>query len=235
LLIELEQPGVTIRPIISMTGEHHFNEVVFDGVFVPDVQVVGAIGEGWAQVTSELAYERSGPERLLSTFVLLDTLVGELALRSRSGDLPAVGVPADVAGGGRGARRGRGARDRGGAGQGRRDAVGERDHRGSPDADGDSRGRARSGGIRDGRAAGAGGPARARVHAARRHQRDPARHRGPRAGPAVNADMTAADGERELLRRTVEDLLARHCTAARVAAAAAGAGWDAGLWQALEE
>ena len=89
LLIELEQPGVTIRPIISMTGEHHFNEVVFDGVFVPDEQVVGTIGEGWAQVTSELAYERSGPERLLSTFVLLDTLVGELAARSGSGDMGA--------------------------------------------------------------------------------------------------------------------------------------------------
>jgi acyl-CoA dehydrogenase len=51
----------------------------------------------------------------------------------------------------------------------------------------------------------------------------------------VNADMTAADGERELLRRTVEGLLAGHCTPARVAAAAAGAGWDADLWQALEE
>jgi acyl-CoA dehydrogenase len=47
--------------------------------------------------------------------------------------------------------------------------------------------------------------------------------------------MTAADGERELLRRTVEDLLAGHCTPARVAAAAAGSGWDSGLWQALEE
>lgn len=90
LLIELDQPGVTIRPIISMTGEHHFNEVVFDAVFVPDEQVVGTIGDGWDQVTSELAYERSGPERLLSTFVLLDTLVGELAARSGdsgSGDL----------------------------------------------------------------------------------------------------------------------------------------------------
>ena len=82
LLIEFAQPGVTVRPIISMTGEHHFNEVVFSDVFVPDAQVVGAIGDGWAQVTSELAYERSGPERLLSTFVLLDTLVGELALRA---------------------------------------------------------------------------------------------------------------------------------------------------------
>ena len=47
--------------------------------------------------------------------------------------------------------------------------------------------------------------------------------------------MSAEDGERELLRQTVEDLLAAHCTPARVAAAAAGSGWDAGLWQALEE
>jgi alkylation response protein AidB-like acyl-CoA dehydrogenase len=100
LLIELEQPDVTIRPIISMTGEHHFNEVVFDGVFVPDEQVVGTIGEGWAQVTSELAYERSGPERLLSTFVLLDTLVGELAARSESGsgDMGAGAVDAGAVG-----------------------------------------------------------------------------------------------------------------------------------------
>lgn len=94
LLIELGQPGVTIRPIISMTGEHHFNEVVFDGVFVPDEQVVGTIGEGWAQVTSELAYERSGPERLLSTFVLLDALAGELA--SRADDSGAAGAAGAV-------------------------------------------------------------------------------------------------------------------------------------------
>ncbi|HEY2285907.1 MAG TPA: acyl-CoA dehydrogenase family protein [Streptosporangiaceae bacterium] len=47
--------------------------------------------------------------------------------------------------------------------------------------------------------------------------------------------MTGTDGERELLRQTVGDLLAGHCTPARVAAAAAGSGWDADLWQALEE
>ena len=90
LLIEFSQPGVTVRPIISMTGEHHFNEVVFGDVFVPDEQVVGAIGDGWAQVTSELAYERSGPERLLSTFVLLDALAAELA--GRAGDSGAAGA-----------------------------------------------------------------------------------------------------------------------------------------------
>jgi acyl-CoA dehydrogenase len=47
--------------------------------------------------------------------------------------------------------------------------------------------------------------------------------------------MTGTDGERELLRQTVGDLLAGHCTPARVAAAAAGSGWDADLWHALEE
>lgn len=45
--------------------------------------------------------------------------------------------------------------------------------------------------------------------------------------------MNAADGERELLRQTVEDLLAGHCTPARVAAAVSG--WDAALWQTLED
>ncbi len=87
LLIELDQPGVTIRPIISMTGEHHFNEVRFGEVFVPDAQVVGTVGEGWAQATSELAYERSGPERLLSTFVLLDAVAGQLAAAGAGADL----------------------------------------------------------------------------------------------------------------------------------------------------
>jgi acyl-CoA dehydrogenase len=51
----------------------------------------------------------------------------------------------------------------------------------------------------------------------------------------LSAGQSAADGERELLRQTVEDLLAGHCTPARVAAAAAGPGWDADLWRALEE
>ncbi|MGI9003273.1 MAG: acyl-CoA dehydrogenase family protein, partial [Pseudonocardia sp.] len=57
----------------------HFNEVVFDRVFVPEAMVLGEPGAGWRQVTSELAFERSGPERFLSTFPLLVALVGELA------------------------------------------------------------------------------------------------------------------------------------------------------------
>lgn len=75
-IIELDSPGVEIRPILSMTGAHHFNEVHLDGVFVPDELVMGTIGEGWRQVTSELSFERSGPERFLSTFPLLAALRG---------------------------------------------------------------------------------------------------------------------------------------------------------------
>ena len=54
-----------------MGGEHHFNEVDFDDVFVPDADVLGEIGDGWRQVTSELGFERSGPERILSTATLI--------------------------------------------------------------------------------------------------------------------------------------------------------------------
>ncbi len=78
-IVELDSPGVQIRPIPLLTGAHHFNEVVFDRVFVPDDMVLGEVGAGWRQVTSELAFERSGPERFLSTYPLLAALVGELA------------------------------------------------------------------------------------------------------------------------------------------------------------
>ena len=77
-IVDLDSPGVTIRPIPLLTGAHHFNEVVFDEVFVADEQVLGEIGGGWAQVTGELAYERSGPERFLSTFPLLTAIVRQL-------------------------------------------------------------------------------------------------------------------------------------------------------------
>jgi alkylation response protein AidB-like acyl-CoA dehydrogenase len=70
-LVDMRTPGVEVRPIIALTGEHHFNEVVFTDVFLPADSVIGGIGEGWQQVTSELANERSGPERFLSSFELL--------------------------------------------------------------------------------------------------------------------------------------------------------------------
>ncbi len=81
LLVELDWPGIQMRPILNLAGEHHFNEVVFDDVFVPDTRVVGEIGEGWKQVISELAFERSGPERFLSFYPLLAHLLDPLAAK----------------------------------------------------------------------------------------------------------------------------------------------------------
>ena len=63
--------GLSIRPVNALTGEHHFNEIVFQDAFIPDTALLGEEGQGWHQVTSELAYERSGPERFLSSFILL--------------------------------------------------------------------------------------------------------------------------------------------------------------------
>ena len=78
LIVDLRGPGITVRPIRLLSGEPHFNEVIFEEAFVAAEMLVGTEGEGWKQVTSELAYERSGPERFLSTFPLLAEAVTEL-------------------------------------------------------------------------------------------------------------------------------------------------------------
>ncbi|MGO9264716.1 MAG: acyl-CoA dehydrogenase family protein [Candidatus Binataceae bacterium] len=74
-LVPLATKGITIRPIVSMPGRHDFNEVLFEDVHVPADALLGQEGGGWAQVISELAFERSGPERFLSSFVLLEAFV----------------------------------------------------------------------------------------------------------------------------------------------------------------
>ena len=70
-LVDMKTPGITIRPILDLAGEHHFNEVVFEDMSLPESALIGTLGGGWNQVTSELAYERSGPDRFLSAFTLL--------------------------------------------------------------------------------------------------------------------------------------------------------------------
>ncbi len=77
-LVDLKTRGIKIRPVNAMSGEHHFNEVLFQDVFLPETALLGKQGDGWRQVTSELAFERSGPERFLSLFTLLVELVRTL-------------------------------------------------------------------------------------------------------------------------------------------------------------
>jgi len=70
-IVDMKTPGIKVSPIVDLSHEHHFNEVVFEDVFLPASAMLGNQGDGWKQVTGELAYERSGPDRFLSTFTLL--------------------------------------------------------------------------------------------------------------------------------------------------------------------
>lgn len=70
-LVEMRSPGITCNPIRQMSGIKDFCEVVFDNVFIPEDQLIGEIDAAWKQATTELAYERSGPERFLETFAVL--------------------------------------------------------------------------------------------------------------------------------------------------------------------
>jgi acyl-CoA dehydrogenase len=74
-LVDMKTPGIRINPIYQMSGLHDFNEVVFEDAFMPDDHVLGEIDGAWKQATSELAYERSGPERFLETLYVLIELV----------------------------------------------------------------------------------------------------------------------------------------------------------------
>lgn len=72
VIVDLSLPGVTVRPITDLSGDSHFCEVFFDNVQLAEDALIGAEGMGWEQVTAELAFERSGPERLYSSIVLFD-------------------------------------------------------------------------------------------------------------------------------------------------------------------
>jgi len=85
-IVDLSLPGIRVRSIEDLTGDAHFNEVFFDDVVLADDALIGTEGAGWQQVTAELAFERSGPERIYSSMVLLDAWLAYLRkLASASG------------------------------------------------------------------------------------------------------------------------------------------------------
>ena len=91
-VIDLKAPGVKVNPIRDLTGDAHFSEIVFDDVLLGEDALIGKEGAGWEQVNAELAFERSGPERLLSSIVLVDERLAWL--RERGADVPAESVAA---------------------------------------------------------------------------------------------------------------------------------------------
>ncbi|MFN4222349.1 MAG: acyl-CoA dehydrogenase family protein [Novosphingobium meiothermophilum] len=91
LIIDLKAPGVTIRPIVDLTGDAHFAEVFFENVELGEDALVGQEGDGWNQVVAELAFERSGPERIYSSVVLLDAWIRHMQAAGRSDAAALVG------------------------------------------------------------------------------------------------------------------------------------------------
>ena len=86
MIVDLSLPGITVRTIGDLAGDAHFNEVFFDDVLLPPDAIVGDEGAGWAQVTAELAFERSGPERIYGSIVLFDAWVDYLRSLPRATD-----------------------------------------------------------------------------------------------------------------------------------------------------
>ena len=87
IIVDLSLPGVTVRPITDLSGDSHFCEVFFNNVTLSADALIGEEGRGWDQVTAELAFERSGPERLFSSIVLFDEWLA--FVRTEAGRTPA--------------------------------------------------------------------------------------------------------------------------------------------------
>jgi alkylation response protein AidB-like acyl-CoA dehydrogenase len=73
-IVDMKTPGITVKPIVDMTGAHHFNEVFFDQVRVSKSALVGEKDRGWYQIAAQLDYERSGIERLMSNYLLYEAI-----------------------------------------------------------------------------------------------------------------------------------------------------------------
>lgn len=91
LIVDMQSPGITVRPVLDLSGHRTFNQVFFQDTFVPADRILGKRGRGWAQVTSELSLERSGPDRFLSSLILLLELIRELGQRASDEATCAVG------------------------------------------------------------------------------------------------------------------------------------------------
>ncbi len=77
-LVDMQTPGITVRPLVNMANRHHFNEVFFEDVRVPAANMVGDENRGWYVATTTLDFERSGISRVVSGVRLLNELT-ELA------------------------------------------------------------------------------------------------------------------------------------------------------------
>lgn len=84
-IVDMKLPGIEIRPLMDMTGAHHYSEVFFDNVRMPKTSLVGEKNRGWYQIAAQLDYERSGIERLMTNYPLYQDLVDYVKKTKRRG------------------------------------------------------------------------------------------------------------------------------------------------------
>lgn len=89
-LVDLSLPGISITGINDLAGTAHFNETLFDNVALRHDALLGVEGKGWSQVMGELAMERSGPERYLTTLIALEQAL--ITLRKSTANIPAATI-----------------------------------------------------------------------------------------------------------------------------------------------
>ena len=74
-LVDMKSPGVTVRPLVQMTGRAEFNEVFFEDVRVPAHRMIGELNRGWYVSTTTLDFERSGIGRVIASLRTFEELV----------------------------------------------------------------------------------------------------------------------------------------------------------------
>ncbi|MCX8071081.1 MAG: acyl-CoA dehydrogenase family protein [Candidatus Binatia bacterium] len=92
LLIDMKSPGITVRPLVQITGERGFNEVWFENVRVPRSNLVGELNQGWQVANATLLHERNMLGSATRTVELFSGLVRLAKLSMRQGH-PAIEDP----------------------------------------------------------------------------------------------------------------------------------------------
>ncbi|MDD5648633.1 MAG: acyl-CoA dehydrogenase family protein [Dehalococcoidia bacterium] len=89
LIVDMKSRGISVNPLLNYSGEHIFNEVFFDNVHVPMVNLVGEENRGWYQLMKSLAYERHSfcGQSYGAARRILDGLAGFAAATRRNGRL----------------------------------------------------------------------------------------------------------------------------------------------------
>ena len=84
-ILEMDRPGITVKPLVDLAGRHHFNEVFFEDVRVPAANLIGEENGGWYAAATSLDFERSGIYRVVGAIRTLHELTALAKERGADG------------------------------------------------------------------------------------------------------------------------------------------------------